>query len=35
MASYALMALVILVYLYPLLFLVNTALKSNTRVAQV
>ncbi len=29
-ASYALMALVILVYLYPLLFLVNTALKSNT-----
>ena len=29
-ASYALMALVNLVYLYPLLFLVNTALKSNT-----
>lgn len=27
--SYALMGLVILVYLYPLLFLVNTALKSN------
>ena len=29
-ASYAVMGLVILVYLYPLLFLVNTALKSNT-----
>ncbi len=28
-ASYALMALVIVIYLYPLLFLVNTALKSN------
>lgn len=28
-ASYVLMALVILIYLYPLLFLVNTALKSN------
>lgn len=29
-ASYAVMALVIVIYLYPLLFLVNTALKSNT-----
>lgn len=28
-ASYVLMALVIIVYLYPLLFLINTALKSN------
>lgn len=29
-ASYAVMALVVLIYLYPLLFLVNTALKSNS-----
>lgn len=29
--SYALMGLVILIYLYPLLFLVNTALKSNAK----
>ena len=29
-ASYVLMGLVVLIYLYPLLFLINTALKSNS-----